>query len=401
MKAYLPLLSSYFSLLLSVIALVGCNTAGSAATPIAAETNVVAMPSPTAEMETEIATSEPVAPTAVATPTPTVNRIEEPTPAAEPAEPTATTSSTPEVELQVGQWSKLVYHAGLQQVLLVNGGPETGKPPDDPLELWSWDGVGWSLLSADPDGPRWRNFGSVAYDTQRDVLVLVGGLQGRGRRLNDTWEWDGRDWALRSEAGAVGREGAGIAYDAGRGRVVLFGGSDGQTILQDTWEWDGESWVQASNEGPTPRFPAAMVYDETQGRIILYGGHSPTEDNFATNTGDIWAWDGSRWEELVTVEPYPGIRSATALVYEPAKARWLLFGGANDEFYNDTWSWDGRAWTELEVAGPPPRAGHHLVYDEARQRVILFGGVGRPGGGPLTDIWEWDGETWACVAVCP
>ncbi len=395
MKAYLPLLASYLSLLLFLIALVGCNAAESVATPTAAATNVVAIPSTTAEMETEIATAEPATPDLM-TPTP----VATPTPATEPVEPSATPSPAPEIELQVGQWSKLVYHAGLQQVLLVNGGPETGKPPDDPLELWSWDGARWSLLSADPDGPRWRNFGGVAYDTQRDVLVLVGGLQGRGRRLNDTWEWDGRDWVLRSEAEPVGREGAGIAYDAGRGRVVLFGGSNGRAILQDTWEWDGESWAQVSNEGPTPRFPAAMVYDETQGRIILYGGHSPTEDNFATNTGDIWAWDGSRWEELAAVEPYPGIRSATALVYEQTKARWLLFGGANDEFYNDTWSWDGRTWTELEVAGPPPRSGHSMVYDEARQRVVLFGGVGRPGGEPLTDMWEWDGETWACVAGC-
>ena len=32
-----------------------------------------------------------------------------------------------------------------------------------------------------------------------------------------------------------------IAYDAGRGVVVLFGGYDG-TYLNDTWEWNGSAW---------------------------------------------------------------------------------------------------------------------------------------------------------------
>ena len=34
-----------------------------------------------------------------------------------------------------------------------------------------------------------------------------------------------------------------MAYDAARGKVVLFGGYDGQTNLADTWEWDGQAWT--------------------------------------------------------------------------------------------------------------------------------------------------------------
>src|SRR5947208_1517520 len=41
------------------------------------------------------------------------------------------------------------------------------------------------------------------------------------------------------------RAGMGMAYDAGREEVVLFGGAgaDG-THLGDTWVWDGTTWTQ-------------------------------------------------------------------------------------------------------------------------------------------------------------
>ena len=35
--------------------------------------------------------------------------------------------------LEAGQWTYIFYHEGLSQVVLVNGGPEQGKPADDPL----------------------------------------------------------------------------------------------------------------------------------------------------------------------------------------------------------------------------------------------------------------------------
>ena len=119
------------------------------------------------------------------------------------------TSVPPMVEsspsLNAGQWTYIFYHDGLEQVVLVNGGPERDKPSDDSLELWSWDGMQWSLISADEDGPTWRNWAAVAYDTRRDVLVVLGGLQGENR-FDETWEWDGQDWkrfASTSSPGAL------------------------------------------------------------------------------------------------------------------------------------------------------------------------------------------------------
>ena len=48
------------------------------------------------------------------------------------------------------------------------------------------------------------------------------------------------DWVLKSPATSPSPHSHfAMAYDAARGEVVLFGGSDGTSILNDTWVWDG------------------------------------------------------------------------------------------------------------------------------------------------------------------
>ncbi len=49
-------------------------------------------------------------------------------------------------------------------------------------------------------------------------------------------------------------------------------------------------------------------------------------------------------------------------------------------------------WVQGTTAGPPARAGHGMVWDSARGRVILFGGLGLVGGDytSFSDLWEYD-----------
>ena len=66
----------------------------------------------------------------------------------------------------------------------------------------------------------------MAYDAARGEVVLFGGR--RLRLLDDTWTWDGTDWTERSprHRSPSARDSMGMAYDAARGEVVMFGGSD-------------------------------------------------------------------------------------------------------------------------------------------------------------------------------
>ena len=80
------------------------------------------------------------------------------------------------------------------------------------------------------------------------------------------------------------------------------------------------------------------------------------------------------------------------IVWDAGRNVLVMFGGGR--FFSDTWEWDGAVWVQRGAGGPPGRRGHKMVYDAARQRVVLFGGTPMAGGGSLSDTWEWDGQVW-------
>src|SRR6266571_525413 len=95
----------------------------------------------------------------------------------------------------------------------------------------------------------------------------------------------------------------------------------------------------------------------------------------------------------------PSARSNVAMVFDAARNRVVLFGGAGGStaiLFNDTWEWDGENWTQYEDIGPVPRSRHGMAYDSKRQRTVLFGGSA--GNLNLNDTWEWDGADWTQVA---
>jgi hypothetical protein len=319
---------------------------------------------------------------------------------APPQEPAIPPTPAESPTLEAGQSTYIFYHEGLQQVMLANGGPEAGKPSDEPLELWGWDGMQWSLIAANENGPTWRNWSAVAYDSAREVLVVHGGLQ-NGTSFNETWEWDGRTWTRFTGPGPGAREGALMAYDAARAKTILFGGSTpDMEIHGDTWAWDGQTWTQVSETGPAARFPGGMVFDPLRQQVLLYSGHFAEPTGEFIRYDDLWSWEGSAWQEIPAEGGTPGHRNHSGFVYDPVTEKLLLIGGGSDTFLREVWAWDGRAWEEIPTANTPARSGHNVAYDPGRERFVLFGGVDRPGGAASEDTWEWDRMQWSCVSNC-
>src|SRR2546422_7133759 len=100
----------------------------------------------------------------------------------------------------------------------------------------------------------------MAYDAARGQVVLFGGCCA-GDLLGDTWTWDGIDWTQRTPAHAPSARFATMAYDAARGQVVLFGGLYNGTSFDDTWTWDGTDWTQRTPaHAPSARCCMGMAY---------------------------------------------------------------------------------------------------------------------------------------------
>ncbi len=245
-----------------------------------------------------------------------------------------------------------------------------------------------------------RNAHAMAYDSRRGRVVLFGGAD-EAKVCGDTWEWDGKTWTRVSDTGPGPRTFPAMVYDSVRQKVVLFGGNRvlfGKSpvenrFLNDTWEWDGQRWLQIQVEGPPPRAEAAIAFDARRGRVVLFGGHNHSREG-RNRLGDTWEWDGSKWMQIKTTGPSP--RNGAAQVYDSVRGKIVLFGGATEKgLSGETWEWDGKEWVENRAALTVGRFNCVMAYDVAQRKVIRFGG--RYAGKPVGDTWEYDFNTWKQV----
>lgn len=268
-------------------------------------------------------------------------------------------------------------------------------------DTWEWDGSTW-MLQRTPDGPRPRYGAAMVYDVARRRTILFGGRTGSSSEsiyLGDTWEWDGVRWTQRLDVGGISpRSDYVMAYDPLRQRVVLFGRSHGGENTNETWEWDGSQWLQQSPSiiPPSSSGFLGMSYDDIRQRIVLV--MTGSNDNIA-----VWEWDGINWYKRYPPSAPTARRDAT-IVYNPIRHRLLLTGGrtlTQDTTLSESWEWDGSAWRLLETPFLA-RYNHRMVYDTARQQIIVVGGAQRDrtgnnqiAWGILDDTWEWDSQEWS------
>jgi hypothetical protein len=93
-----------------------------------------------------------------------------------------------------------------------------------------------------------------------------------------------------------------------------------------------------------------------------------------------------------------------ALAWDDARGRLVLFGGREPAgWLAGTWEWDGRRWRQAVDArtSPPARAGHALAFDPDRKRVVLFGGMTSPPATSRCDTWDYDGSSWTELRADP
>ena len=215
-------------------------------------------------------------------------------------------------------------------------------------ETWEWDGATWIRLTPAVSPP--TLFGAVmAYDAANARTILFGGSGPLGL-LNDTWAWDGTTWTKLAPAmSPVARTEAAAVYDTARQRIVLFGGAsqiDGNgdgigDVLGDTWEWTGTTWLpRAPTDAPSPRFAHAMAYDVGRGRTVLFGG-SVSTGTVTSQVNDTWEWDGTSWVRQVTSRQ-PGVRGNHAMAYVPARAAVFVYAGLDRQgISSDLWAFTG------------------------------------------------------------
>lgn len=311
-------------------------------------------------------------------------------------------------ELQDGGWievagpahATLAYdHAREVMVGLVSGATGT--------ETWEQDVSGWRLVETiDPEGPPPDANGGMTWDPATGHVLVAASPSWT------LWAYDGAGWA---RAPAVDPEGDGdpstcaglvasalVAHPPSL-RTVLYGGVC-NNITDATWEWDGASWRRVQNGAvvPPPAVGGALAFDAARSRTVLFGGDPPSSVSLLD---DVYEWDGRVWRQPVPTDPEsdgnPNARQDASMVFDSARQVVLLFGGstATNQALNDTWEWNGVSWRRLLPSDPEgdgnPTSNVLLptpmAYDEERHVAVLL----------VADTWEWNGTSWRNAGPLP
>jgi len=161
---------------------------------------------------------------------------------------------------------------------------------------------------------------------------------------------------------------------------------------------EGNIWTELTPQGALPpaRGGHDTVLDSSAGLLIVFGG----KGEITGHLNDTWAYDplANTWGVLALSGAQPEARYDHAMAYDEAVDKIIMFGGYSGsenmtgDYHDDTWAYDAKAnaWTKLEPSGaaPPARAGHTMAYDPGLHRMILFGG--ELAWVALDDTWAYD-----------
>ncbi len=135
---------------------------------------------------------------------------------------------------------------------------------------WGFDGATWRVLAT--TGPDARSYASMAYDSRRKRIILIGGVKGTSTYLGDTWAWQNGAWTRLTTLGLGTRAYSAAAYDSVRDKVYILGGVRGTALLGDMREFDGREWRVRALDQSVSMSGHALWYNAAADRLELFGG---------------------------------------------------------------------------------------------------------------------------------
>lgn len=262
----------------------------------------------------------------------------------------------------------------------------------------------WQQLMPTGGPPPSRHAHGLAYDGGSNRLIVFGGCAGGCLpTLNDVWVLTNANglggtpqWIPLVPTGMppAGRAHAGVAYDAGTNRLIVFGGQNGTgfggATFPEVWVLTNANglggtpqWQQLATGGTTPpgQYGPATTYDPARNRLTVFGGGAQGTGN---PTNAVWDLDNANglggtpvWVNVIP-ESAAGAPPQTAFV-RPAhdlpnnRALYVGFGSSTDVWML-TRVGSSRAgfWSRIHADSPPPSPIGLIAYTRASGRLTVF-----------------------------
>ena len=227
---------------------------------------------------------------------------------------------------------------------------------------------------------------SVAFDETNNKIVLFGGVTPSGVYKNDTYvsSDEGLTWTQVSTAHAPSaRSGAWAVWDGAISRIVIFGGSSVSgattTAYNDTWTWSGTDWVQVSTtRSPSARYDHGIAYDASRSLVYVFGGRTTS-----ASLRDLWSFDGTNWTQVTTTGTTPPYLYRAAMSYDPDLQANVIHGGCTDAPCSArstyTWVQAGANFTKAPINSRPEAIGTHAMGIAGTGNGLLLTGEANVG----------------------
>jgi hypothetical protein len=273
-----------------------------------------------------------------------------------------------------------------------------------------------------PGAPPARAGHNAVYDAVNNRMIMFGGSScqpdwftcSKFTLMNDVWVLSNANgqggtpvWTQLSPSGTppAPRAYSTVVYDATNNVMIVFGGIASSTVFSDVLVLTNANglggtptWTKLSPSGTSPNGYVAGVYDQTNNILITFGG---LNSSLTKLTNAVWTLSHAnglggtpQWTNIVAngAAGSPPLRGAETAIYDQADNRMTIFGGSTPSNkynggyvgLNDVWvlasangSGGSPTWTQLKPKGAPPakRAGHTAVYDPATNQMMIFAGV--------------------------
>ena len=236
-------------------------------------------------------------------------------------------------------------------------------------DTWTYDidANEWTQLHP-RNSPYPRSDAAMAYDVENGVIVLFDGYCRDDRGRQDTWVYDfgeGNWVQMDPEESPRSQYGHYMIYDSQNQRMVMYGGhwsiwEDGRSLghgySDGVWAYDypSDTWTKLDAAISLPqRYWHTIAYDAGRGALVVFGGTGTTTPVL----DDTWLYDlsSNTWERLDT-DVNPPERENSALVYDPVHEKLILFGGlreVGEPPLDDLWILDTVEGTWREVSSEP------------------------------------------------
>lgn len=255
----------------------------------------------------------------------------------------------------------------------------------------------------EPTGVPYRRYFSSFANAGKGRLLLFGGIHD-DRYLKDLWLFDiasGQWKQLPDDNFAIPLAGAACTF-LNDDEVIFHGGCDKDYIYSSFFKYHIEKaewsivYVTQDTVPPPPRLRHKIVFDG-EDTLVLFGGNGGVK-GYLDDTW-IYRFSTQTWKEIKSPDT-PRARRDYDMVYTKNNKVLLSGGDGDGKYLNDLWEFDVQTgvWTQLQedtwdYKFPSPRSGHSLAF--VHDAILLTGGSDYIGY--MSDTWiywiekqEWE-----------